>query len=127
MSASHSGTGYEQSDANARKVVLIGIVLVLLLAASLAASAWISRTLQADAAGERELNPMRTLRKAPAGPELQSLPSRELELQRAWEEELLLGTAWVDPVNRVVRIPIERAMELCLQEGFPVRETRVNK
>ena len=30
------------------------------------------------------------------------------------------GTAWVDPVNGIVRIPIERAMELSLVEGFPV-------
>ena len=49
------------------------------------------------------------------------VPARELEQQRAWEERMLTGTEWIDSVNGVVRIPVERAIELSLQEGFPVR------
>ena len=113
--------GYERSDAEARPLVLAGFVLALILVASLAASAWISQRTEAEIEGAERTSPVRALRTAPTGPELQALPSRELEIVRAREVRMLNGTEWVDPVNGVVRIPIERAMELSLAEGFPVR------
>lgn len=121
MTSSRTSDGYERSDADARAVVLAGFVLALLLGASLAVSAWLSQTTEAEILGTESVNPVRGLWTAPAGPELQAVPARELELVRAREERLLSGTEWIDPVNGVVRIPIERAIELSLQEGFPVR------
>lgn len=113
--------GYERSDANPRALVLAGFVLALLVAASLAVSAWISQVTDAEILSEESPSPVRALRTSPPGPELQALPARELALVRAREERMLTGTEWVDPLNGVVRIPIERALELSLQEGFPVR------
>jgi hypothetical protein len=101
-------------------VVLSGFVLALLLVGSLAASAWFSQRFENEyQAGER--NPMADLRRPAQGPALQSVPARELEAHRAWEATVLNGTEWVDKVNRVVRLPIERAIELSLAEGFPAR------
>jgi hypothetical protein len=114
---------YEASDAAPRPVVLAGFVLALVLGLAMAASAWISqgmvesehaRHAQVPGAGP-------ALRATHATPALQSQPARELRAHRAWEEEQLHGAAWIDPVNRVVRIPIERALEKSLEEGFPVR------
>jgi hypothetical protein len=113
---------YEHTDVDARRVVLTGFVLALLLVGSMALSAWISQSLGAELAEGDAPSPVQGLRKAPDGPELLAVPARELEKQRAWEEDMLTGTEWIDPVNQVVRIPIERALELALQEGFPVRE-----
>lgn len=121
MTSSHTPDGYERSDADPRPLVLAGFVLALLLTGALAVSAWISQDTQAELLGEESANPARALRIPPSGPELQAVPAHELELQRAWEAGMLSGTEWVDPVNRIVRIPVERAIELCLQEGFPVR------
>jgi hypothetical protein len=113
--------GYERSDANPRSLVMAGLVLSVLLAASLAVSAWISQTTEAEILSDQETSPVRGLWTEPTGPELQAIPARELALVRAREERLLDGTAWIDPVNGVVRIPLESAIELSLKEGFPVR------
>lgn len=113
--------GYEHSDADPRRLVLAGFALALLLTASLAVSAWLSQTTEAELQGAESASPVRGLRTEPTGPELQAIPARELELVRAREEHLLNDTEWIDPVNGIVRIPIERAIELSLQEGFPVR------
>lgn len=121
MTSTPTPAGYERSDADPRRLVLAGLVLSLLLAAALAVSAWISQTTDAEILSGERTSPVRNLRTAPAGPELQAIPARELEVVRAREERFLTGTEWVDPVNGVVRIPIERAIELSLKEGFPVR------
>jgi hypothetical protein len=112
---------YERSDAEARPVILSAFVLTLLLALAMAASAWLSQELGEELAREEPPSPVHALRAPPEGPALQALPARELAAHRAREERLLTGTEWVDPVNQIVRIPIERALELCLEEGFPVR------
>jgi hypothetical protein len=113
--------GYEPSDAEARPVFLFGFVLALLLAASLAVSAWLAQSVDAELEAAEELSPVRELRRAPEGPQLLAQPARELERQRAWEERTLGATEWIDPINQVVRIPIERALELTLAEGLPSR------
>ena len=116
---------YEQTDANPRPLFLAGFVLALLLGTALAASAWLGQSsvdavMEADAKAQPP-SALRDLRKPAEGPELKAVPARELARLRAWEDEQLRGTAWIDPVNKVLRIPIERALELSLQEGFPVR------
>jgi hypothetical protein len=121
MKGTQAPAGYERSDADPRRLVLAGLLLAVLLGASLAVSAWISQTTDAEIVRGETTSPVRGLRTAPSGPELQAIPARELALVRAREERLLTGTEWVDPVNGVVRIPIERALELSLQEGFPTR------
>lgn len=114
---------YESSDAQPRPVVLAGFVLALVLGLAMAASAWISQAMVEAELGEHdtEPNPLGGLGLPHEMPALQALPARALRAQRAWEEEQLHGTAWIDPVNRVVRIPIERAIEKSLEQGFPVR------
>ena len=57
---------------------------------------------------------------APA-PQLQTNPQADLEKLRAEEESKLNGYSWVDRQTGVVRIPIERAMELIARRGLPVR------
>ncbi len=46
---------------------------------------------------------------------------------KTWAEELaaqnakISGYVWVDEAKGVARIPVERAMELAVQKGYPVR------
>jgi len=54
-------------------------------------------------------------------PQLQTNPTEDLEKFRAAEEVRLNSYGWVDRQAGVVRIPIERAMELIAQRGLPVR------
>jgi hypothetical protein len=54
-------------------------------------------------------------------PHLQLSPPTDLAAFRAQEERALTNYGWLDRSNGVVRIPIERAMELLVQRGLPVR------
>lgn len=54
------------------------------------------------------------------GPRLQISPRMDLHYFRAQEDKQLTNYAWVDRSAGVVRVPIERAMELVLERGLPV-------
>lgn len=58
----------------------------------------------------------------PPAPRLQVNPSLELSEVRQTEEALLTSYGWVQKEAGVVRIPIERAKQLLLERGLPVRE-----
>lgn len=45
----------------------------------------------------------------------------DMEELRAREEEILNSYGWADRKERTVRIPIDRAMDLTVQRGLPVR------
>jgi len=115
------GDRYERSDADARPIFLAGFVLALLLAAALAVSTWFSQAPLMGTEASGVMPDQTTPSPGSTSPELQALPAEELREQRAWEQSMLTGTEWIDPVNGVVRIPVERAIELSLREGFPVR------
>jgi hypothetical protein len=59
--------------------------------------------------------------KAPPTPNLQNQPFKDIYMLRQGETEKLTSYGWVDKDGGVARIPIDRAMELMLQRGFPAR------
>lgn len=121
MSHASKGPGYETSDARVTPLVFATLGLVVVIVAGMAASAWIDREYSESAHEGERVSPMAQFREPPPGPQLQAVPSAELEAKRAWEARQLSGTEWIDPVNGIVRIPIDAAIELSLKEGFPVR------
>lgn len=62
----------------------------------------------------------------PPGPRLQEKPAQDLTEFHARESETLNSYGWVEPNAGVVHIPIDRAMDLVLQRGLPVRENQSN-
>ena len=54
-------------------------------------------------------------------PALQTQPFRDLHTLRQGETEQLNSYGWVDQGAGVTRIPIDRAMDVLLQRGLPVR------
>jgi hypothetical protein len=58
--------------------------------------------------------------RTPAPPNLQIAPQEDLEIYQATQSAKLEGYGWVDQETGVVRIPIERAMELLAERGLPV-------
>ena len=59
--------------------------------------------------------------KEPPEPRLQTSPIEDLKALRARDDAALHHYAWVDRDAGVVRIPIERAIELLAQRGLPAR------
>ena len=58
----------------------------------------------------------------PPEPRLQTNPRQDLRDLRAQEDTVLHSYGWVDKNASVVRVPIERAMELTVQRGLPARQ-----
>jgi hypothetical protein len=58
----------------------------------------------------------------PPTPRLQAQPREDLKTLRAEEQRRLDSYGWVDAARGEVHIPIDRAMELLLQQGLPVRQ-----
>jgi hypothetical protein len=58
--------------------------------------------------------------KQPPEPRLQPFPERDMREMQAAEDRILHQYAWIDPDKGIVRIPIDRAMDLIAQRGRPV-------
>ncbi len=75
-------------------------------------------------AGERVtvVNPMANVEpQVPPAPRLEEHPAVEIQTLRSEEERLLSTYGWSDKEKGVVRVPIDKAMELELSRGFPVK------
>ena len=59
--------------------------------------------------------------KDPPTPNLQNQPFKDIYMLRQEEIEKLTRYGWVDKDGGVTRIPIDRAMDVMLQRGFPAR------
>lgn len=57
--------------------------------------------------------------------ELRHTPAHDMEVFRRGEIQTLSSYGWVDRGQGVVRIPIDRAMDLTLERGLPSREAPV--
>lgn len=119
---SGSAVGHETSDAHARPIVLIGFALAIIVAVMGVISYGILAYLDANVVDNISASPMATEgAQRPPEPRLEEHPALELPKLRAREDELLSTYGWTDKKAGVVRIPIDRAMELQLQRGFPTR------
>ena len=61
-------------------------------------------------------------RKLPPEPRLQDSAVQDLQQMRSAEDKILSGYGWVDQQHGIVRMPIERAMDLVVQRGLPSRQ-----
>ena len=59
-------------------------------------------------------------------PSLQTQPFKDIYMLREDEAKKLQSYGWIDQDGGVVRIPVDRAMEVMLQRGYPVRTDGAN-
>jgi len=60
-------------------------------------------------------------RQLPPEPRLQTDPRQDLLQMRGQEDAVLSSYGWIDRQAGIVRIPIERAMQLLAEHGLPAR------
>lgn len=113
---------YSDRDIQLKPIIVFSVYIALFTALVFGAvryamSYWERQARTADA----RLSPMAVERQLPAAPLLQIDEPRDLAAQRVWESSLLTNYAVVDKDAGVVRIPVERAMELIAQRGLPAR------
>ena len=119
---SHRPVGHEESDVSPWAVGKFAIGLALVCVISLALLFGFFRYLLSEEGGKAP-----EIVKSPPNPVLETEPPVELKAFRAAEEHELNTYGWVDQQTGIVRIPIERAMDILLQRGFPVRTATPEK
>ena len=125
QAVSSSTRGHESSDVPVRP--LLGSLAVLATGCLLAL--WLMRVMfQAfDASARARDLPGHVLaeeHQVPPPPKLEASPQADNEDSEQVEREVLASFAWIDRDAGVVRVPVERALELVLQEGLPTRAGR---
>ena len=113
---------FEHRDVNAWAVYKFGIALAFLCIISLVLLYGLYRYFVSREGGPMAQDQVNVdARRLPPMPRLQPAPITDLKDMRAAEDQILNGYGWVDQAHGVVRIPIDRAMDLLAQRGLPAR------
>lgn len=118
--AEPAGRGHEERDVPLRPLIISGVCLVVLAGLSLLAM-WLLFDYFAARRARLEAvpSPMFEARQLPPEPRLQVSPQQDMRQMRATEMAALHSYGWVDRQAGIVRIPIERAIELLAERGLP--------
>jgi hypothetical protein len=119
-------SNHEPRDVDVISLALVaGLFLICGLVVFLACAGLVHVLNEKDKARQTQLVSARQSRAEFPEPRLQATPGADLKTLRAEEERELSSYGWVDRSAGVVRIPIDRAMELIMQRGLP--EVGANK
>jgi len=117
-----AANGHELTDAPIQPIVLMGGAVAIITALVFALSLGVFRFFSGHPA-EAPYNPMAAeAPTAPPLPRIEVAPAIEYQQLRAQEDQILSTYGWMDRKAGVTRIPIDRAIDLLLQRGFPVRK-----
>jgi hypothetical protein len=122
MEAKHpSGRGHEMTDASISGLVKFGIGLFLLIVVVLFAMRSMFEHFSTTQQLGPPASPFAETQTLPPAPRLQVEPALDLKQLRKDEDEKLNSYGWVDQKAGIARIPVDRAMDLLLAKGLPVR------
>jgi hypothetical protein len=115
-------TGHQTSEINFRGVTWMAVGLMILVIAVLVTAGGLfslfKRQYPSESAASREITAIGRL---PPAPRLQTNPASDLQQLLAAENAKLNSYGWIDKNGGLIRIPIERAMDLLAQRGLPAR------
>jgi hypothetical protein len=118
----HSGHGHEKSDAHPGSIAGFEVALLVLAIVSMAAMGGLFYYFtNREAVADTSRSPLAAEGALPPAPNLQVSPASDLEQLHADENMRLNTYGWVDKEQGVIRIPIEKAMEIVAKQGLPVR------
>ncbi|MEX2299965.1 MAG: hypothetical protein WD733_03450 [Bryobacterales bacterium] len=121
---SPNGHTHEKSDASTQPLFRFVVGLAVFVAAAMVVMGMLySYFGEREAALDAPLSPL-AKQQVPlvvSGPQLQPNPTLDLGDLRRQEEAQLNGYGWVDQPAGLVRIPVERAIELMAERGLPAR------
>jgi hypothetical protein len=112
--------GYETADINTRGVLGFLAFLFLVLALVLFATWRLFRYFSVAELEPAAASSFADVRQLPSAPELEVNGREDLLETQAEQQQELETYSWEDRKAQIVRIPIERAMDLLLQKGLPV-------
>jgi hypothetical protein len=114
---------HERRDVSIRFMAYVVAGLSLLTLAGMGVSWWYLGAVQEEErAAERPVPPLAaTLPEVPPEPRLQVTPAADLATVREREDAILNNYGWIDRKSGLVRIPIDRAIEVLAERGLPAR------
>jgi hypothetical protein len=122
---SSADAGHELSDLSPRNIALFGATLALAIGATLLAAYGFFHFFYLDVTRSRPLpSPLSYSREPTPEPRLLVKPGDEMQAMRAEEIKILNNYDWIDRDKGIVRIPIDRAMEILEQRRLPVRSEK---
>jgi hypothetical protein len=115
--------GYELSDLRPGYIAFFGIGLSVVLGIAVVIASLIThyKTVQ-HARQDTPIPRLAREREAMPEPRLQVDAPNELRQMRAAEDAALDSYGWVDKDAGIVRIPVDRAMEILAKKGLPSRK-----
>jgi hypothetical protein len=124
LTPSPEAKGHETEDASIRGILVAGAGLAVGAVIALFIVYGIFQFLSTQPVTTAPLNPMAetSVQQFQPAPRLEDHPAVELKELHSKEDSLLSSYGWTDKMAGVVRIPIDRAIELELQRGLPVRK-----
>ena len=119
--ASPTPPDYETRDANVRGVFNFLVLLSALIVVAALLCWGLLRHFSRQNPGAASVSPFAETRQLPPGPQLQVNPREDWLKYHQQQEQALETYTWENRASGIVRVPIERAMELLLQKGLPVQ------
>jgi len=117
----HHGRGYEDSDVSVGRLLGFAAGVVALVVLGVLGSAAVFHFFVRHQPLGPPASPFEDVRPMPPEPRLQTTAPLDLKRFRDDQEKILQSYGWVDSQAGIVRIPVERAVDLLLQKGYPVR------
>jgi hypothetical protein len=119
------GATHETKDVNALAIGLFGVSLAALCVVAVILLIGLFRFFDRQEAASHAPSeaPAAAMPGLPPQPKLQEHEHEDLKRMRSQEDQILGSYGWVDKDKGVVRIPIDRAMELLAQRNLPTWST----
>ena len=117
---------HELSDANASPIIKFSIFLIAVVIVVAGLMVVFFNFMEAREAREKAGRyPLAAgiARPLPPTPRLQTYPFGDIKTLRQEQNQYIERYEWIDKGSGVVRIPVERAMEVLAERGLPHRET----
>ena len=123
FSSKTTNAGHEQSDLSPKKIALFGISLAgVIVIVLFVAYLLIHRFYTQEARKEVRPSPLSYTPELVPGPRLIVDSGKEFKEMRAAEDRILNTYDWAEIEKGIVRIPINRAMDILAQKGLPARQ-----
>jgi hypothetical protein len=120
--AESADTSYELSDISPNKILWFGLGLALLIVAVVLINYGLFQYFHRSETRRRlPPSPLSYGVEPPPEPRLVTRPGADLEEMRAEEDQILNSYGWIDRDRGIVRLPVDRAIELLAERGLPVR------